>query len=99
GHLLLRPAPVLAREREEREEFDAALAACLDGLAHGFNTLAVAGDARQEALLRPAAVAVHDDRDVPRHARDLGDDLGRGLELAHTAIRSFSLSATILSMS
>src|SRR6185503_3548188 len=71
----------------------------LDRLAHRFHALAVAGHARQEALLRPAAVAVHDDRDVPRHAGHLGDHLGRGVELAHTAIRSFSLSATSLSMS
>src|SRR5947207_11399504 len=31
---------------------------------HGFGTGAVPGRARQSALLRPAAVAVHDDRDV-----------------------------------
>ena len=36
----------------------------LDGVAHGVDAGAVPLDARQVALRRPAAVAVHDDRDV-----------------------------------
>ena len=38
----------------------------LQRLANRFGAGPVAGDARQAALLRPAAVAVHDDRDVAR---------------------------------
>ena len=73
--------------------------------------------ARQEALLRPAPVAVHDDGDVARHAARFGNDLRGTGEVGHrveqwpflesglaastpqTAISSFSLSATSLSMS
>ena len=45
----------------------------LHGVAHGLDAGAVAFDARQMALGRPPAVAVHDDRDVRRQAveRDL----------------------------
>src|SRR6185437_3127976 len=113
--LLGRTAPVLAREREQREVLDAALDARLHGLAHRLHAALVPGDARQEAALRPAPVAVHDDRHVPRHVRDLGDflrgagELGHGFRTAfrgpgfapppHTDITSFSFSATSLSMS
>ena len=34
--------------------------------AHGLDTLLVPGDARQVPLLGPAAIAVHDDRDMAR---------------------------------
>ena len=40
--------------------------ASIDCGAHGFDAGAVSGDARLSALRGPAAVAVHDDRDVPR---------------------------------
>ena len=50
---------------------------------------------------RPAAVAVHDDGDVPRHVAGLRNFLrGAGLAAAaHTAISSFSLSCSSLSIS
>ena len=64
--LFRRAAPVLAREREQREVVDAALDAGADDAAHRLDALAVTGDARQQPLLRPAPVAVHDDRDVAR---------------------------------
>jgi hypothetical protein len=58
-------APVLAGEREQREKFDVALDAREDDRPHRLDTAAVSGDARQHPLLRPAPVAVHDDRHVP----------------------------------
>src|SRR4029077_12353319 len=54
--------PVLAREREQRQEFDLALDARAHRRAHRLDSLAMPGNARQQTLLRPAAVAVHDDR-------------------------------------
>jgi hypothetical protein len=37
-----------------------------------FDAALVAGDTRHEALLGPAAVAVHDDGDMARHIADTG---------------------------
>src|SRR5262249_11925836 len=62
----------------------------LDHRAHGFLADAVPVQARQPALLGPAAVAVHDDRDVARDAR--------GIDLRHhTAMISSSLPLRVLS--
>src|SRR5207253_3478527 len=63
-YLLGRAAPVLARKSKERQKVDAAFDARAHRSADGLDALAVAGYARQHALLRPAAVAIHDDRDV-----------------------------------
>src|SRR5213075_2166907 len=99
SHFFLRPAPVLAREREEREVLDAVADARLHDLAHRLDTLAMPADAREEALLRPAAIAVHDDGDVARDLRGFGNRLRRAFEVRHTDMSSFSFSATSLSMS
>ncbi len=69
--LALRPLPVLDREGVERQHLEAQPGRGLDRLAHGLDAGAVALDARLAALLRPAAVAVHDDRDVTRQAREV----------------------------
>ena len=61
-----RPLPVLLAEGEQGEHLDARLDAALDHLAHGLHAGVVAERARQRAALGPAAVAVHDDRDVGR---------------------------------
>jgi hypothetical protein len=52
---------------------------------------AVAGDARQQPLLRPASVAVHDDRDVARHVAPSGTsrvELVRPAAVRRAGIRS-----------
>ena len=36
----------------------------------------MAGDARQQALLRPAPVAIHDDGDVARNGAHIGNGFG-----------------------
>ena len=53
-HFVGRTAPVLAGEREQRQVFDAALDAGAHGRAHGFDALAMAGDARQHAAASPS---------------------------------------------
>ena len=66
--LFRRAAPVLGTEGEQRQVFDAALETGAHHLAHRLDTPVMPGDARHKALLRPAPVAVHDDRDMARHA-------------------------------
>ena len=75
----LRPLPVLARQAIQRELLDLEPGAFLGRAADRIDAALVAGDARQILPLGPAAVAVHDDRDVPRPAlgrdvRAIGDD-------------------------
>ena len=75
--------PVLRREGVERENFDAVIGGRLQRAPDRFGAGAMAGDARQPALLRPAAVAVHDDGDVARDGSAVGwrqpvSSLGRG---------------------
>src|SRR6266478_5219187 len=72
-----RAFPVFDAEAVQGELAEAEATAFLDGAAHTLDAAAVALDARQAALLRPAAVAVHDDGDVPR--QPLGVEAG-GLE-------------------
>src|SRR5439155_22638550 len=62
----LRPLPVLGTEAVERELPDAEAAAFFDRRANAFYAAAVTFVSWQAALLRPSAVAVHDDGDVPR---------------------------------
>ena len=69
GHLVLRTLPVLARECEQRQHFDAAARAVLDGLLHRAHAHAMSGRTRQCARRGPTTVAVHDHRDVPRDGR------------------------------
>src|SRR5262249_26383010 len=96
-HFLRRAAPVLGTEGEQREELDAALGAGAHRGAHGVGAGAMAGHARQQPRLRPAAVAVHDDRDVPRHVAGGGNLPGAALR-AHMARSSASFCCSILSM-
>ena len=94
------PPPVLAAEREQRQEFDAVVEARAHRGAHRFHTLAMAGNARQQPLLRPAPVAVHDDGDVARHGAGWRNFEGGALEQerperarrGQTAIRSASFA-------
>jgi hypothetical protein len=65
----LRPVPVLARKSEQRQRLDALAPAEFHRGTHRLLALAVAEAARTVPLLRPAAVAVHDDRDVAWNAR------------------------------
>ena len=64
-HLVLGTAPVLGAEGEQGEIFHPPFDACLDHVPHPFHTLGMAGNTRHEAFLGPAAVAIHDDGDVP----------------------------------
>jgi hypothetical protein len=68
-HLVGGTAPVLGTEREQRQVLDAAFPAGLQRGAHGVDAAGVPEHARLAPGLRPAAVAVHDDGDVPRHKR------------------------------
>ena len=61
-----RTLPVLDRERVERQDLDAETGRRFDDVADRIDPGAVAFDTRQMALRGPAAVAVHDDGDVPR---------------------------------
>ena len=75
AHFRRRPLPVLDRKRVEREHLEPEARGGLDDVADGVDAGAMAFDARQVALPGPAAVAVHDDGDVPRQAVHL--DLAR----------------------
>ena len=70
--------PVFGGKGIEREELDAGFLAGFDAFADGLGAGAVAGDARQAAVLGPAAVAIHDDGDVAWRARGCGHGGGRG---------------------
>jgi hypothetical protein len=72
AHLLGGPAPILGREPEHRQMRDAEFAGSFHRAPQRFNTLGMPERARTVALLRPAAVAVHDDGDVPGHKRRRG---------------------------
>src|SRR3569833_1836451 len=84
----------------------AALGAGADHAAQRLNALAMPGNTRHQPALRPATVAIHDDGDVPRHVsagrRRLllaGRHAGYARLIAQTASRSFSFSASILTIS
>jgi len=64
-----RPLPVFRREAEQRQIRDAELGGRGQRTPHRLGAAAVTGNARQAASLRPAAVAIHDDRDVARRQR------------------------------
>src|SRR5438094_552262 len=64
-HLVLRPTPVLGRERVQRQVAQAERVRGADDRARRLHALPVAGDARQAPPRRPAAIAIHDDRDMP----------------------------------
>ena len=58
------PPPVLGRERVDRHPLEADVERAFDGVEQRLLAGGVAVGALQPAPLRPAAVAVHDDRDV-----------------------------------
>ena len=62
-----RAVPVFLGEREQRQDFDARLDRAFDRFAHRLHPGPVTERARQPAFIGPAAVAVHDDRDVARN--------------------------------
>ena len=64
AHLVERPAPVLGRERVHRQPLEPDLERALDRVEQRLFARRVAVGALQAPALRPAAVAVHDDRDV-----------------------------------
>ena len=67
SHLLSRALPVVAGEGVERELFDADARAMRDDLADRVGTTHVSHPAGAAASCGPAAVAVHDDRQVRRN--------------------------------
>ena len=67
-----RTAPVLAAEGEQTSGTRRRARCSAGHLAHRLEPAPMTGHARQEALLRPAAVAVHDDGDVTRHRAGAG---------------------------
>ena len=60
--------PVLGREGVERQEADVEAGSGFDRLAHGLRGVLVPKEAYLRLLLRPAAVAVHNDGHVARYA-------------------------------
>ena len=71
-----RATPVVGGEREEREDVDPLLHRRLDHAPHGPNPRPVPLRPREAALLCPAAVPVHNDRDVKPDPERLVDDFG-----------------------
>jgi hypothetical protein len=72
GNLVGRTLPVLGREGKDRQDTHATVQAQVQHPTQRFDTLAVAGQSRQETLPGPAPVAVHDDGDVARHVGRFG---------------------------
>ena len=64
--LFERPLPILRRKPEQGQIGNAELAGRGHRTPHGLCAASVPGNARQTAGLRPTAVPVHDDRDMPR---------------------------------
>ena len=62
-----RALPVFGGKGIEGEELDPQIAAAFDAGADRVGAFFVAFDSRQSALLRPAAVAIHDNGDVARN--------------------------------
>src|SRR5690606_6238344 len=89
----LRTLPVLVREREQRQHLDAGVERALDGLAHRPGPRLVAGGTGEAALAGPAAVAIHDDGDVPRDRAVQAQRLETGRwRRAHTSRTSASFA-------
>ena len=66
GDLVVGASPVLAAERVQGQDTDAATDRVTEHAADRFDTGAMAIELGQLPLARPAAIAVHDDRDVAR---------------------------------
>jgi hypothetical protein len=71
-HFGFRTTPVLGRERVQRQILEADLAGRTHHFANRGDAPHVSRFARQQAVSRPTAVAIHDDGDV------LGQMLGKG---------------------
>ena len=104
AHLLGRTRPVLGAEAVERQignvEFDGGA----HGTAHRLDALAVTGGAGQRALMRPTAIAIHDDSDMARcfpcHRIDFHILPSRSVpNRDHTCMISLSLCCSASSMS
>ena len=93
--------PVLRRESVEGQNLDAVGDRRLHRAPHRLGARLVPGDARTPALLRPAAVPVHDDRDVTRDptARGLAGGVLGGGSGAHLPRISLSLASASSSIS
>ena len=87
-HLCARTAPVLRGECKQCEHGYLVLAEALDHDAQILSAGAVALLSREAAALRPAPVAIHDDRDVLRPRVEVQDGRGGdgGLDY-HAAVR------------
>ena len=66
GDFIRIAGPVLRREAVKREVLDTALARRSECAADGLDSRAMAGDRREMPLPRPAPIAVHHDREMPR---------------------------------
>ncbi len=73
GHFFFGAAPVLAGEGEQGQIFHAFFGAIADRRTYRLDPAPMAFDARHEATLGPAAVAVHDDGDVFGDGARLGN--------------------------
>ena len=82
---LLWPVPILDRKGVEGQILDAQLTGGPDDDARGVCAGAMALDSRQMPLPGPAAIAIHDDGNMPRHGdiADLG--CAQRLVLRHSA--------------
>src|SRR6185369_11275043 len=85
--LYCRPGPVLRGEGKQGQVFDAQLPGLFDDHVHRLGAPLMADDALEHALLRPAAVSVHDDRQV-------NGKFVRVKRSHQTSITSFSLWVT-----
>jgi hypothetical protein len=90
-----RPFPVFDGEGVDRQGVELEPGARLDRLPHGRDPGPMALDPRRAPLLRPSAVAVHDDRDMARETGqiDLIEQLplesarrGQDIEIDHGSI-------------
>src|SRR5471032_1373540 len=93
-----RALPVFTGEREQGQHLDLGLGTHLDHGTHSIDTRFMPGNAWHKALLRPAIIPVHDDRDMARHhgGHSLLGLFHEGVLTPYTAIRSFSLSSVAL---
>ena len=66
-----RAAPIFNGKRVQRERFNIQPSARFNGSACRLRSGTMPGGTRQVLTLRPAAVAVHDDRNVPRQPRQI----------------------------
>src|SRR5260221_11497690 len=68
GDFLGAASPVLRGESIEGQDLDTVISRRLECSPDGFGASAMSGHAWQSALLRPAAVSIHDDGDVTRNS-------------------------------